>query len=63
MVFGLYMHMLICLYTDPLIYEMAYIEPKNPISQLRISEKKIGRKKKPSLARQNSLFFATAEKL
>jgi hypothetical protein len=41
------------LYMPLLIYETAYIGPENPKGQLRISEKKFGRKKMPSWTRQN----------
>jgi hypothetical protein len=53
MAFGLYMCIPLCLYTNPLIYATAYIGPEKSKSQLRISEKKFGRKKMPSWTRQN----------
>jgi hypothetical protein len=52
----------LCLYTDLLIYQTAYIGPEKSKSQLRISEKKFGRKKMPRLARQNFPLSETWQK-
>lgn len=46
----------VVLYAHPVI-----LGPKKPIRPLRISEKKFGRKKMPSLARQNSHFSQQAK--